>query len=244
MSRLYDALELAKMNRIVREKPPENPLPKIYGNHDGAPDMEAEMLTLYQNITGLLPNIARPIILFIGSQSNEGTSTIARQLAKIASLRLGKSVLLVDLDRSRPDLQVFVDIKTGSYPKGAVETDEPEEKVFRQVEETSLYVMPLFQQSTIDLRAIDAAKDTAFWEHLRDRFDLIIIDTPPGTVFPDGVSLVRQVDGVVIVFEAERTRWPVTLSMKERILNNGGKILGIVFNKRRYHIPLWLYRWL
>ena len=78
----------------------------------------------------------------------------------------------------------------------------------------------------------------------KDRFDLIIIDTPPATLFPDGLALVRQVDGVVLVFEAERTRWPVTLSVKKNILKNGGKILGVVFNKRRFYIPQWLYKWL
>ena len=207
-------------------------------------DMEEEMLSLYQNIMGLLPDIARPIILFIGSQSNEGTSTVARQLAKIASLKLGKTVLLVDLDRSRPDFHVFVDRKADNNSEEISNTDEPLEKVFRQVEETNLYVMPLFQQSRLDPRTVDSAKDTGFWEHLRDRFDLIIIDTPPATLFPDGVALVRQVDGVVLVFEAERTRWPVTLSVKKNILKNGGKILGIVFNKRRFYIPQWLYKWL
>ena len=244
MSRLYDALELARKKKIMQEKPSEMPLPKIYSTQEALHDMEEEMLSLYQNIMGLLPDIARPIILFIGSQSNEGTSTVARQLAKVASLKLGKTVLLVDLDRSRPDFHVFVDRKADYNSEEIFNTDEPVEKVFQQVEETNLYVMPLFQQSRLDPRTVDSAKDTAFWEHLRDRFDLIIIDTPPATLFPDGLALVRQVDGVVLVFEAERTRWPVTLSVKKNILKNGGKILGIVFNKRRFYIPQWLYKWL
>jgi protein-tyrosine kinase len=244
MSRLYDALELARKTKNKRGNPSEMPLPKIYRTQDNAPEMEEEMITLYQNITGLLPNIARPIILFIGSHSNEGTSTVARQLAKVGSLRLGKTVLLVDLDRSRPDFHVFVDVKVETLPENVLKTDASAEDVFRQVEETSLYVMPLFQQSTMDPRTVDSAKDSGFWEVLRDRFDLVIIDTPPATQFPDGLALVRQVDGVVLVFEAEKTRWPVTLTVMKKIRENEGKILGIVFNKRRFYIPQWLYKWL
>jgi Mrp family chromosome partitioning ATPase len=81
-----------------------------------------------------------------------------------------------------------------------------------------------------------------FWEALRDRFDMIILDTPPATIYPDGLAMVRQVDGVILVVEAEKTRWPVALRVKEKITKNGGNLLGIVFNKRRFYIPEWLYK--
>jgi protein-tyrosine kinase len=242
MSKIYEALEIARKKRIIPDKPIEKPLPKAYSRSGDGPDLDEEMLTLYQNITGLLPDVARPVVLVIGSHSNEGASTVSRQLAKTASLRLGKAVLLIDLDRSRPEFQVFVDVAPESNLEEVIRTDAPVEKTFCQVEDSSLYVMPLFQQSRLDPRTLDSAKDENFWAHLRDRFDLIIIDTPPATIFPDGISLVRQVDGVILVFEAERTRWPVALNVKEKILQHGGKILGVVFNKRRFYIPEWLYK--
>jgi Mrp family chromosome partitioning ATPase len=84
----------------------------------------------------------------------------------------------------------------------------------------------------------------AFWENLREKFDLILIDSPSFESSPDGIAISRRVDGVVLVLEAERTRWPVAERLKERILLNGGNILGIAFNKRRYYIPDFVYRWL
>ena len=95
--------------------------------------MEAEMLSLYHNISSLLPDVSRPVVMFIGSQSNEGTSTVARQLAKTASLRLGKAVLLIDLDRSRPEFQVFVDVVPECELEDVIKTDKPVEKSFCQV---------------------------------------------------------------------------------------------------------------
>jgi Mrp family chromosome partitioning ATPase len=50
------------------------------------------------------------------------------------------------------------------------------------------------------------------------------------------------VDGVVLVLEAEKTRKPVAENLKNRILQNGGNILGMVFNNRRYHIPESVYK--
>jgi len=242
MSKIYEALEYARTKRIVPEKPVEVPLPKTYSAPGVDLGVDEEMLTLYQNIATLLPGITRPVVMFIGSQSNEGTSTVARQLAKTASLRLGKAVLLIDLDRSRPDFQVFVDVKPECNLEEVIKTNMPMERAFCQVEDSSLYVMPLFQQTSFNPKTIDSAKSAMFWDHLRDRFDMIIIDTPPATQFSDGLSLVRQADGVILVVEAERTRWPVALSVKEKIIKQGGNVLGIVFNKRRFYIPEWLYK--
>jgi Mrp family chromosome partitioning ATPase len=50
------------------------------------------------------------------------------------------------------------------------------------------------------------------------------------------------VDGVIFVVEAEKTRWPVALAAKEKIVSHGGNILGMVFNKRRFYIPEFVYR--
>jgi Mrp family chromosome partitioning ATPase len=49
------------------------------------------------------------------------------------------------------------------------------------------------------------------------------------------------VDGVVLVVEADKTRWPVAQSVKERIIQHGGNVLGMVLNKRRYYIPGFIY---
>jgi len=241
MSKLYEALELARRKKLIPEKPPETPLPKTYREPASDLEVEEEMLTLYQNVVSALPDKPRPIIMLIGSQSNEGTSTIARMLARTASLRLSKSVLLIDIDRSRPDFQVFVDVKPERDLEDVIKSDVPVDKAFCQVEDSSLYVMPLFQQSSLSPRTLDSANSDSFWGNLRERFDLVIIDAPPATKFSDGLSLVRQADGVFLVFEAERTRWPVALRVKEKIIKQGGNILGVVFNKRRYYIPDWLY---
>jgi protein-tyrosine kinase len=206
--------------------------------------MEGEMISLYQTIDSLLPGIQNRVVLLIGSRSGEGTSTVTRELAKVAALKLGKSVLIVDLDRSRPELKYYFNLKLEHDLEEIIKGEVPIEKAFCQIGDDSLYISPLFQQSILDPQTLDSAKSRNFWEQLRNRFDLILIDSPPATLFSDGPYIARQADGVIIVVEAERTSWPVVLSVKEQILKHGGNILGIVFNKRRYYIPRFIYRWL
>lgn len=207
-------------------------------------DMEQEMVDLYQTITAAIPDTDHRAVLFVGSRSNEGTSTIARQLARVASLRMEKSVLLIDLDRSRPDLHVYSKTRPDNTDGNEGDFGNQIEHSLRRVEESSLYVMPLFWRTMVTPKTIDYAKRGDFWGSLKERFDLIIVDSPPATMFPDGPAIVSRVDGVFLVVEAEKTRWHVAESVKEKIMKSGGNVLGIIFNKRRLYIPEIIYRYL
>jgi protein-tyrosine kinase len=251
MSQFFDALEHAiRQVHLVEPLPVVEPSPEpcidsdsISGlvTTDQGPDMEEEMITLYQGITAALPHMEHRSVLFVGSRSNEGTTTIVRQLARTVSLKIGKNVLLVDLDRSRPDLHVYTNLKPETDIAESDRTGDPIESLCR-VAESSLYVMPLFQRTVSAPRTIEAARERGFWEPLKDRFDLIIVDSPPAMMFPDGLGIVSRVDGVILVVRAEKSRWPVALNVKEKILSHGGNILGMVFNDRRFYIPQWLYK--
>ena len=250
MSRIFDALENAQKEGTARDLPVKPPsLPSISLPADSQHikleiNIEQEMLALYQTITAALPNVAHPSVLFVGSRSNEGTSTITRELAKAVSLRMEKTVLLIDFDRSRPEHHVYGNIKPEVYDEEVVKAGDLIEETLCQVDESSLYVMPLFQRTMVTPRTLESAKGGGFWDALKERFDLILVDSPPAMMFPDGPSLVSHVDGVVLVVEAEKTRWQVALSAKERIIKSGGTILGIVFNKRKYYIPSYIYKYL
>ena len=253
MSKIFDALENAQKEGIVGsipvepQSPPSPPfqlpsqpdLPNVVDI-----DMELEMVTLYQTIMASLPDINHPSILFIGTRANEGTSTIARELAKMVSLRMEKTVLFIDFEGNRPKEHIYTNLKPEKTVDEVVNTGDSMEKALCRVEESSLYVMPVFQRTSVTSKALDPVKGSGFWEPLKERFDLIIVDSPPATLFPGAPAIAAQVDGVILVVEAEKTRWQVALSIKDRLIKGGGTILGIVFNKRKYYIPQYVYKYL
>ena len=79
-------------------------------------------------------------------------------------------------------------------------------------------------------------------QHLRRHYNLVVIDAPAATVSSDSFALARHVDGVILIAEADYTRWPVVQHLKDRLIKSGGTILGVVLNKRRYYIPSFLYK--
>jgi len=77
---------------------------------------------------------------------------------------------------------------------------------------------------------------------LRVSFDNILIDCGSLSESADAAIVASNVDGVVIVVEAGRSRREQIINAQRTIEQAGGKFLGFVLNKRRYHVPDWLYR--
>ena len=57
-----------------------------------------------------------------------------------------------------------------------------------------------------------------------------------------GLAVAECLDGVLLVLEAERMRVQVVERAKQLFAQSRVNLLGAVLNKRRMHIPGWLYR--
>ncbi len=239
MSKLYEVLEAARQERekLGADRIPEPAFEPVYSRN------EAEIIRLYQAIDAALPKEGSRVVQFIGTRAGDGCSTIVRDLASIAANGLRESVLLVDLGKPFEEVTVASDITFRHHldqpPAGPTSLDGG----LRQVEKSSLYITSLCSRSDVSASMV-ASGYPDLWERLRDRFSLILIDSPPASASPLGFSVLRKTDGVVLVIRAEKTRWPAAVSLKERILAEGGKIIGAVYNDRRYYIPGWLYKYL
>ena len=177
-------------------------------------EMEGEMIGLYHSIDSLLPDFETRVIQFIGSNEGEGTSTIVREFGKVVAEKFEKSVLVLDTDRQQNSQVLFYYNKSGNGTKESFFTDQ----------------------------TFNFMNTNGNWEKLRQKFDFILVDSLAATTSSSGLAFSRKVDGVVLVLEAEKTRWQVVESVKDKIIKHGGKILGVVLNKRKYYIPEYIYK--
>jgi hypothetical protein len=69
----------------------------------------------------------------------------------------------------------------------------------------------------------------------------VVIDLPAARSNSEALSLTHCVDGVILVLEAEVTRWEVARSAQRMLEDSGARILGAVLNKRRHLIPQQIY---
>jgi Mrp family chromosome partitioning ATPase len=91
-------------------------------------------------------------------------------------------------------------------------------------------------------RAFDAGKLSELIDALKEQFELVVFDMPAAGRLGFLLRLAGLVDGVLLVVEAERVRWEVARRAIEQLTRDDVRLLGAVLNKRRQHVPDWLYR--
>jgi hypothetical protein len=169
--------------------------------------MEDEMLVLLEAIESILPQSRKRSIQFIGSQTGQGASNMAREYARFSASATGLSVLLIEpgkpsagLAPPEPPIQ-----KRYLCPNPA--GDDPPEALFHQVEGLNLFVSHSANAALRDSLSPDRQSNQLLWTLLKDRFDLMVIDASSAAHSPENPALVPRVDGVVLVLESEMT-WP------------------------------------
>ncbi len=250
MSKVYEALLHARAENFQTKipEPQTTPLPPsfIATNEpltiDSSP-LEREMLILNQSIADLTRNTKGTVIQFLGLQGGEGTSTIVREFAKIGVGKNNNSALIVDAYRTQPQLNHF---KINPLPslEQSVQNDWDLNEAMHPIGTTQLFLSSLYPPMSSGTDVSSLATQEHVFEQLRSRFDTVLLDTPPINTSVDGLSLCKQMDGVVLVVEAERTKSVIIQQAKDRIIQGGGRLIGIVFNKQQHYIPNWVYRWL
>ena len=169
-------------------------------------------------------------ILVTSSGESEGKSTVAANLA-IVQAQSGKKVIIIDADMRRPKVHVqfnksnrrgLSDVVTGKLRIDDVV------KAYDQVENLSIITCGTIPPNPSELLGSERMSQTL--KDLEDRFDLVIIDTPP-MIVSDAQILSGKVDGVIFVVIPGQTRAITALRPIEELRRINSHILGIVANK-------------
>jgi Mrp family chromosome partitioning ATPase len=178
------------------------------------------------------------IVQLIAANSGEGTSSLARDLALLAAQTPNVRVLLLDL--APPGNGHITALRDGFGIEIAVTKPliaPPAEVLVHQMALGDLHVTETFRPPAAGLSGWISQ-----FEAMRTSYDLILIDSPSAARSYDGIMLSPAVDTTLLVVEAERTRSAAAQNLRDKVTDMGGKIGGVLLNKRRFHIPGFIYR--
>ena len=165
-----------------------------------------------------------------------GVSTIAANVAIRAADRGDGPVLLVDGNTQHPALDRMLQI--GSGP-GLINAAAGSAKL-------ADCMVPCDVEGLCVLRAgnggASASALAESFQAMRNQFRLIVVDLPPADELSPLWDLSGQLDGVLLVIEAEKTRSGAAQRVRRQLAECHVPLLGVVLNKRRTYVPDWLYR--
>ena len=182
------------------------------------------------------------ILAIYASQAGEGASIAARELAISLSRSPTNSVLLIDgntgpSDQAKHFGSTSVDSLWSAARGAPIRTVRLLIPRGGAVDLAALPIDNAKDPSEIDLRLLPP-----LFSRLRTVFNVIIIDCPPVLTGAGYVSASGLADSCLLVVEAGRTRIPVVRRAMEEIEAAGGKLQGVVLNRRKHYIPAWIYR--
>ena len=213
------------------------------GMRDRPPALDARAIDdLVARVDAILPPLAPRVIGFVASSSGEGTSTVAQGYARANAGKLARNTLLLSaMAPADPGARMATPTLCEALRSG-----QPIESVLgprqRGVTLASLGLGP--DHGDEPDYAWELVTRRELWDFLRQRFDLIVLDLPATDSSGACMQIWPQCDGVLVVLETARTRKPVVTQLLRDLQAVHVRVLGAVLNKRSFHLPAKLYRWL
>ena len=228
-------------------------------------DLTHEMAALWAALGPARPDRGR-VIQFISATSGEGTSTVAREFARLAAVRARKPVWLVDADLPSQGQQSEIARDVERYgqltrpaaasPNGSsFFTIQPamRDREGRLIADARLLSargclgrrlwVTHFRGDVLKAgqRAV-ALPRGAYWDAMRRHADTVIIDAPAADRTDFGLTLAPFADAVVIVVAAESADASDAADLRNELENAGARCAGLVFNRAGAEPPAFLRR--
>ncbi|WP_031498171.1 GumC family protein [Bryobacter aggregatus] len=187
----------------------------------------------------LMDRSGQPVqaLAFISDLPGSGKSTTVVNLAK-GLAGVGKKVLIIDGDLRRPRLHTELNVPNNwgvstliAVPQELTLT--PLNQLVRQTEIPGLCLLPSGPGVANPAKLLASGTLDILMQRLRREFDMVLIDTPPASLFADARFLGRQADGSIFVIRSrhndpEEINRILQCFRKDRI-----PIIGTVLNEWR-----------
>ncbi len=193
-----------------------------------SPDAEAYRI-LRTNIEFNRKNPDDNAITVVSGGAGEGKSTTLVNLAYICA-QGGYSTLMIDADLRRPRLHTFFDINNTVGLTNYLTTDLMLEDVILQTPVDNLFFMPSGILPADAAGILNSRRMSEMVQDVKQRFDLVLIDSPPILGVSDASVLASEVDLTMIVVQHRKLPRNMLIRVKQAVENVGGTVLGVVLN--------------
>lgn len=215
-------------------------------------DLRPQIGNLYRTSARQMAPDGCRSIMFVSARRGEGTSSMATSFALLAAGRAPRTAWLVDMDlRNNPLSQALdrgfatdvgplgrsYDGSLGVDPIYAIVPDFSGEKagakllVAQQVEQTRLLVTRFRSDKLLDEQQVRIVSQPQWWARLKDATDWIVVDAPAFETSTAVLSVADQVDGIVIVVNADTTPVEDVAGLRLELESYGGNVVGVAMNR-------------
>ncbi|MDR2365586.1 MAG: hypothetical protein LBD68_07005 [Zoogloeaceae bacterium] len=194
------------------------------------------------NLASTALNQDLKVLLLTAANVGSGVTTSAIVLAGELARSSHASVLLVDSSRSANNITRRLALEHHPGFMNLAQTGEaPDiEACIVQAEDLSCAIMPLGQERRQSER-LEAGRLRGLFARLGERYRFVVVDGDAVYASPDILTISAQANGVILVVRGEETRWEVAQATAQRLAQADARVIGCIFNARKYYVPKWVY---
>lgn len=193
---------------------------------------EAEQYRVLRHVMETLRRDQKLQVIGVTSPGvGDGKTTTSINLAGALAQAPDSRVLLVDVDLRRPAVARQLGLAPRPRRRLADALKAPAlmlEDVVEHLPKFNLSVLAAGGPLAAPYEALKSPKFDALVEEARQRYDYVVIDTPPFVPVPDGRVIAKGVDGFIVVVTAHQT--PRGMLAETLALMEPAKVVGLVFN--------------
>jgi len=188
---------------------------------------------LQNNIIYADPDQNYQTILITSSRKGEGKTTISINLA-VSLAESGKKVLLIDTDLRRPNLHRF----TGEAREPGIAEifydDKSKASAIKPTLAPGLHIITAGRSIPNPSAVMQSEKLRNFLDGLKEKYDHIIVDTPPYGVITDSAPMMQHADGIILVAKFGETQMNELNHTVENLKRIRANVIGTVLTAYRH----------
>jgi capsular exopolysaccharide synthesis family protein len=167
------------------------------------------------------------VVLLTSSRPGEGKTSVTLNLA-ITLAQSGRQVVVVDADLRAGNCHALLGLNNRYGLVHLLNDGLPLDAVLQRTAVDGLYLIPRGPVPSDPAKYLGSDMMKEVLDRLRERFDLVLIDSPPGIAVGDALVLSVQCDGVLLVLRAQKTPAAAVQRLVESLEAVGARLLGTV----------------
>lgn len=208
---------------------PDGPGPELVVVHEPA-SVVAEAFRALRTAVLFSAAAETPRVLLVTSAgAGEGKTVSSLNLATTLA-DAGARVCVVDVDLRRPACHRALRLSNERGLSTVLSGQAALDDVLRSLEAPRLDVLTAGPTPPNPAEMVGSARMRALLQTLRERYDFVVLDSPPTLPVTDSVVLARDADGVVLVVKGHDTPRELARRARDLLVASGAHLLGAVVN--------------